>query len=205
MANRKTFRTNRLLSVAMYLSLLTAALFGIGCSPFTCDILNCDTMFFIQDIIDALDSESHDDDHADNDTGLDDDHGDHGVDQSDVECPNLVDPPTLASKWIDYVHWDQATRVVMSAHEVSDESFHFMPSNLQFVAGKPYILVLISEEGNQEKHYFHAPDFYKAIATRKAQTAEAEYKAPYFDDFDLKVNGERYELAAPDYRRRRGS
>ena len=67
---------------------------------------------------------------------------------------------------------------------------HFMPDHLEFVAGQPYILVMKSAAGNQEKHYFHAPEFYQAIATRKAQTAHAEYKAPYFDDFELKVKGE---------------
>ena len=31
--------------------------------------------------------------------------------------------------------------------------------------------------------------FYQAIATRKIQTAEAEYKAPYFDAVELKIGG----------------
>ncbi len=83
MANRKIFRTNRLSSVAMCLSLLAVVLFGIGCSPYTCDFFNCDTLFFIEDIIDALDNQSHDDDHADNDTGDDDDHADNDTDHAD--------------------------------------------------------------------------------------------------------------------------
>ncbi len=114
----------------------------------------------------------------------------NGGDDDAIQCSDLGPTPTKASEWIDFVNWDEATRVEMSAHEVSEESFHFMPDHLEFEAGKPYILVMKSEDGNEEKHYFHAPDFYKAIATRKAQTANAEYKAPYFDDFELKVNGE---------------
>lgn len=115
-----------------------------------------------------------------------DEDGDDGT----IQCSNLGTTPAKASEWIDFVNWDAATRVEMSAHEVSEDQMHFMPDHLEFEAGKPYILVMKSEEGNQEKHYFHSPDFYKAIATRKAQTANAEYKAPYFDDIELQVNGE---------------
>lgn len=186
-----------------------------------CRILNCDTLFFVGDMMeapDAADDDMHDDtDHDDmdmDDMDMDDDdmhddheeaedeheeggdeHADHGEendgdDDHDANCPTLGTTPTKASEWVDFVNWDEATRVEISAHEVSDDMFHFMPSSLEFQAGKPYILVMKSAEGNQEKHYFHVPDFYKAIATRKAQTAHAEYKAPYFDDFELKVNGE---------------
>ncbi len=106
------------------------------------------------------------------------------------QCSDLGATPTKASEWVSFVNWDEATRVEMMAHEVNEENFHFMPDHLEFEAGKPYILVFKSGESNEEKHYFHAPDFYKAIATRKAQTAHAEYKAPYFDDFELKIGGE---------------
>ncbi len=108
----------------------------------------------------------------------------------DGDCIVLENPPTKASDWVSYVDWTKATRVEITAEETSENSFRFSPSSVQFLAGQPYILVMKSPQTNQEKHYFHAPDFYKAIATRKAQTSEAEYKAPYFDDFELKVNGE---------------
>lgn len=111
-------------------------------------------------------------------------------DDSAAKCTNLGATPTKASEWVSFVNWDEATRVEMMAHEVNEDNFHFMPDHLEFEAGKPYILVLKSSETNEEKHYFHSPEFYKAIATRKAQTANAEYKAPYFDDFELKVGGE---------------
>ncbi len=106
------------------------------------------------------------------------------------QCPDLGATPTLASEWVGFVNWDEATQVDIGAHEVSEDNFHFMPDHAEFVAGEPYILTMKSDEGNEEKHYFHAPDFYQSGATRKAQTAHAEYKAPYFDDFELKVNGE---------------
>lgn len=119
--------------------------------------------------------------------GNDHDDDDHN---GDLVCSNLGATPTKASEWVDFVNWDEATTVEMMAHEVNEDSFHFMPDHLEFEAGKPYILVMKSADTNEEKHYFHAPGFYQAIATRKAQTAHAEYKAPYFDDFELKVGGE---------------
>ncbi len=119
-----------------------------------------------------------------------DGHDDNGVDPDAVKCSDLGATPTKASEWVSFVNWDEATRVEIMAHEVDEDTMHFMPDHLEFEAGKPYILVLKGSQTNEEKHYFHAPDFYKAIATRKAQTANAEYKAPYFDDFELKVGGE---------------
>lgn len=106
------------------------------------------------------------------------------------KCPELVNPPTLASEWVSYVDWDAATTVTIGAHEVSAENFHFMPDHVEFTAGEPYIFVMQSDADNEEKHYFHAPEFYASGATRKAQTVHAEYKAPYFDDFELLIGGE---------------
>ncbi len=118
------------------------------------------------------------------------DHVEGGEEQHEAKCSNLGATPKKAGDWVAFVNWDEATRVEMMAHEASEDMFHFMPDHLEFEAGKPYILVMQSSADNEEKHYFHSPDFYKAIATRKAQTANAEYKAPYFDDFELKVGGE---------------
>ena len=109
-------------------------------------------------------------------------------------CPDLGTTPTKSSEWVGFVNWDEATRVELSGHEVSSASYKFNPAKLEFVAGKPYILVLKTETGNTAKHYFHAPEFYKAIATRKAQTIHGEYKAAYFDDFELKTGANELEL-----------
>ncbi len=112
-------------------------------------------------------------------------------------CPSLPPPPPnggpgdlpkKASDWVSFVDWDQATRVVITAKE-DGEHFFFEPADQTFEAGKPYILEMKSASSNGAKHYFHSPEFYKAIATRKAQTSNAEYKAPYFDDFELLTGG----------------
>ncbi len=113
-----------------------------------------------------------------------------GCPRPGAQCPDLGQTPTLASDWVGFVDWDQATVATMSAQEVSASDFNFTPSRLEFTAGRPYVVRMQSALGNQSKHYFHAPEFYKSGATRKAQTSHAEYKAPYFDDFELKINGE---------------
>ena len=106
------------------------------------------------------------------------------------QCPELTGAPTLNSDWVSYVNWDEATIVEILAVEEDEDHMHYTPANIQFTAGLPYILKIKVQASNQEKHYFHSPDFFKAIATRKVQTTSAEYKAPYFDDLELVLNGE---------------
>lgn len=110
------------------------------------------------------------------------------------DCDTIANAPTLSTDWVSFVNWDNAERITIVANEHSETSYDFTPDHLEFVAGKPYILVLQTPAGNQEKHYFHAPEFFKAIATRKAQTADGEYKAPYFDDFELLTGANELEL-----------
>lgn len=105
-------------------------------------------------------------------------------------CPDLGATPTLASEWVNFVDWNSAERVELKSIEHTDGTMSYEPSHLEFVAGKPYILTMTQQGGNQEKHYFHTTDFYKKIATRKAQTVDAEYKAAYFDDIELVLGGE---------------
>lgn len=107
----------------------------------------------------------------------------------DGQEPPPTEYPTTASGWVSYVNWDAAQRVEMEAQEQGLGDLRFEPSTLSFEAGKPYILVMKSSSSNVQKHYFHSPDFYKAVATRKAQTVDAEYKAPYFSDFELLQGG----------------
>jgi uncharacterized cupredoxin-like copper-binding protein len=73
----------------------------------------------------------------------------------------------------------------------SGSSLSFSPSNLTFEAGKPYVLKINNPAGNAGKHYYspEGTSFYQAVATRKIETAEAEYKAPYFDAVELKIGG----------------
>ena len=114
-------------------------------------------------------------------------------DSGEVVQPPPPDPevtPTKASDWVDYVNWDQSQVVEVEMVEGAT-SLTFSPNQLTFEAGKPYVLRLVNA-GNELKHYF-SPDgfesFYQAIATRKVQTADAEYKAPYFDAVELKIGG----------------
>lgn len=55
--------------------------------------------------------------------------------------------------------------------------------------GQAYKLQLKNQ--GDKKHYFTAPEFYKAIATRKVQSnKDGEIKAPYFTALELMVNGQ---------------
>ncbi len=102
-----------------------------------------------------------------------------------------ISTPQTASDWVGAVNWDNATTVTVDMVE-NGAAFSYLLSQSTFEAGKPYI-IRITNAASNGKHYFSPKDalgsFYKAIATRKIQTAEAEYKAPYFDAVELKVGG----------------
>ena len=72
----------------------------------------------------------------------------------------------------------------------SGTALSYSPNELTFEAGKPYVLRIINVATNG-KHYFspEGTSFYQAVATRKIQTADAEYKAPYFDAVELLPGG----------------
>jgi uncharacterized cupredoxin-like copper-binding protein len=87
--------------------------------------------------------------------------------------------PVTSSEWVNSVNWNDKTVVDVYMVE-SGASLAFSPNSFTFEAGKPYVLRINNPEGNASKHYF-SPEglesFYQAVATRKIQTAEAEYKA----------------------------
>jgi uncharacterized cupredoxin-like copper-binding protein len=67
---------------------------------------------------------------------------------------------------------------------VTLSDFAFAPETLVFREGIPTRLV-IENRGNQ-KHYFTAEDFFRAIATRKVQSnTDGEIKAPYFTAIEV--------------------
>ncbi len=112
---------------------------------------------------------------------------------ADVTGPTEPPPPTtpvLASAWVSFVNWDEATTITVNMVE-NGAALSFSPNTFTFEAGKPYILRITNPASNDSKHYFspEGTSFYQAIATRKVQTAEAEYKAPYFDAVELKLGG----------------
>lgn len=109
------------------------------------------------------------------------------------EAPPPPPPtPIKASDWVKSVDWSKATVVQVNMVEQPGGALAFAPSNLTFEAGKPYIVRIVNPASNAEKHYFAVEglgNFYQAIATRKIETSQAEYKAPYFDAVELMIGG----------------
>lgn len=103
-----------------------------------------------------------------------------------------VTTPTLNSDWVSAVNWDNAVVVEVGMVE-NGAALSFTMSQTEFVAGRPYIIRINNPATNTSKHYFSPStdlgSFYRSGATRKAQTADAEYKAPYFDAFELLIGG----------------
>lgn len=70
-------------------------------------------------------------------------------------------------------------------YEVTDATG--APATLSFETGVPVTLTLVNpgDTTSSGKHYVTAPEFFRTVAWRKAETADAEYKAPTFDAFEL--------------------
>lgn len=110
---------------------------------------------------------------------------------------NVIEPApevksVKASEWVAAVDWNQKTIVTVNMVESSPSTMSFSPNRLTFEAGKPYVLRIVNPVSNAAKHYFSPEglgNFYKAIATRKIETSQAEYKAPYFNEVELMVGG----------------
>jgi uncharacterized cupredoxin-like copper-binding protein len=61
--------------------------------------------------------------------------------------------------------------------------------DLNLTAGQPYKIEL--KNVGEKKHYFTAPEFFKNIATRKAQVnGQAEIKADYFTALEILPGGQ---------------
>jgi len=113
-----------------------------------------------------------------------------GCDSNDTE--GTPDSPFVkASDWVGGVNWDNRTVINVNMVE-SGSALSYSPNNLTFEAGQPYVLRISNPAGNDSKHYFSpdvAKDFFMSVATRKVQTADAEYKAPYFKAVELLIGG----------------
>ena len=91
---------------------------------------------------------------------------------------------TNAGEIVKAADWDK-----MQTITVEFEEHAYTPENIELKAGQPYKLVL--KNLGEKKHYFTAPEFYKAIATRKVQSnKDGEIKAPYFTAIELMVGGQ---------------
>ena len=101
-----------------------------------------------------------------------------------VSAGFAADYITNAGDIVKAADWEKMQTVV-----VEMEEFDYEPGDLEFQAGQAYKLVL--KNGGEKKHYFTAPGFYKAIATRKVQSnKDGEIKAPYFTAIELMVGGQ---------------
>ena len=107
--------------------------------------------------------------------------------------------PSTRAQWVSDADWNNATTIQLTMTGTGGTlSYVFSTSGdntLTLTAGQPYILQLINPASADDKHYLSTKpnmgavdmpgDFYQAIAVRKAQTADAEYKAPYFKALEL--------------------
>lgn len=95
---------------------------------------------------------------------------------------------TNASEIVKAADWKtmQTVRVEMTEHE-------YYPMDLVFKAGQPYKLELVNV--GEKKHYYTAPEFFKAIASRKVQSnKDGEIKAPYFLALEMMAEGGQLDL-----------
>lgn len=91
-----------------------------------------------------------------------------------------IDAPTIVKA----ADWTQTETIEL----VLDE-FGYEPNELRLKAGRPYKLVM-RNQGDKD-HYYTAPEFYRAIATRKAMVnRQAEVKAPYFEAIEVLKSGQ---------------
>jgi uncharacterized cupredoxin-like copper-binding protein len=83
-----------------------------------------------------------------------------------------------ASAFVDAADWDQKETITIELTE-----FAFTPKDLTLEAGKPYVLEVVNS--GTVKHEFTAEDFFRTVATRKAETAESEVKVPFFTEIEV--------------------
>ena len=79
---------------------------------------------------------------------------------------------------VEAADWEAMQEVTVELGE-----FSFTPNELTFETGVPYVLTL--RNVGQEKHYFTAHEFYRSVATRKAETEQSEVKVPYFTAIEV--------------------
>ena len=80
--------------------------------------------------------------------------------------------------------WKAMTTITVNMGE-----YEYDTSSLELTAGKAYKLEL--KNVGEKKHYFTAPEFFKNVATRKAQVnGQAEIKAAYFTALEILPGGQ---------------
>lgn len=72
---------------------------------------------------------------------------------------------------------------------VTLEEHSYTPQDLSFKVGKAYRIEL--KNAGEKDHYYTAPEFFKAVAWRKAMVnKQAEIKAPYFTAVEIIKKGQ---------------
>ena len=104
-------------------------------------------------------------------------------------APAWAQPPAdyivNAKDYVDKADWKNQTVITVTMEEHS-----YAPQDIKFEVGKAYKLEL--KNIGDKDHYFTAPEFFKAVAWRKAMVnQQAEIKAPYFSAVEvLKKSGQ---------------
>jgi uncharacterized cupredoxin-like copper-binding protein len=99
-----------------------------------------------------------------------------------IVSAHAAEPIANAADIVKAADWKQmkTVEVVLSEHD-------YAPEVITLKANQPYKVVI--RNTGEKPHYWTAPDFFKSVATRKAQTKEAEFKAPYFSAIEVNNGG----------------
>lgn len=89
---------------------------------------------------------------------------------------------TNAAEIVKVADWKQMQTVTIKIGE-----HDYAPDELKLKLNTPYKIALTNTA--TKPHYWTAPKFFRSVATRKVQTAEAEIKAPYFDAIEVNPKG----------------
>ncbi len=84
-----------------------------------------------------------------------------------------AEAPQEHAKALAAADWSKMETVTVTLSE-----FAFTPSTLVFKEGVPTKLVI--KNGGKANHYFVSDQFFRNVATRKIQSSDGEFKAPYF-------------------------
>jgi uncharacterized cupredoxin-like copper-binding protein len=95
---------------------------------------------------------------------------------------------TDAAEIVKKTDWKQMQTVTVELNE-----FGYHENRIELKAGQPYKMEL--KNVGEKKHYFTAPEFFKAIATRKVQAnGMGEVKAPYIIAMEMLPEGGQLDL-----------
>lgn len=95
-----------------------------------------------------------------------------------------ADYVTDAAETVKQADWSKMQTITVEMEEHS-----YYPRDLKLKVGQPYRIVM--KNIGEKEHYYTAPEFFKAIATRKAQVNKvAEFKAPYFTAIEILKNSQ---------------